>query len=521
MVLGNLIQLNSIGNEDRFLYGNPQTTHFKSVYKRASNFAINYSKVPFVGNIGADFGKEVTFNIPFKADLLGTIYFKLEFEDIKRGTPYVAADTVGGRPTDAAAEISFEPDDGTPDPYIPEYIPRHDPSLLGDTTEPLYTSYVNGIGYNCIEYIKLYINGNLIQTLDSKLIYLLNEVSNDYTKKQTFYNMNNFETNDFEITPIPLRKNVHSTLVVPFFFSKHESVALPLCALNHSDIQIVVKFKEFNKCIIQEYNYSGTKSYGIDGDGNSPSAKVIGQYKQFTEDVTGSIKSFEVYSENFYLDDSEKKMFLNRELTYLIELNHIGNQQIIKNPTKDVIYTMDLECKNPTKYILWYLQREDVYNANYYDNTTTQFPLKHFGTYDTTNNDHLLENAIISLNNNDITDSLDATFLSDVQLHQKFNTSTEGIIYAFSFALYPRNIEPSGTINFSRILHKSLKLSLVDPTLFKNKLGSNVTDTGSPSPLPSAYLGAAVDTPNIIFNYYTSYYNILVIKDGLGGLMYQ
>jgi hypothetical protein len=514
MVLGNLIQLNSIGNEDRFLYGNPQTTHFKSVYKRASNFAINYSKVPFVGNIGADFGKEVTFNIPFKADLLGTIYFKLEFEDIKRTNDYTHV--AGDEPDIPAAEVTFD----TPSAIgVSARTLAHDATLTNK--EPLYTSYVNGIGYNCIEYIKLYINGNLIQTLDSKLIYLLNEVSNDYTKKQTFYNMNNFETNDFEITPIPLRKNVHSTLVVPFFFSKHESVALPLCALNHSDIQIVVKFKEFNKCIIQEYNYSGTKSYGIDGDGNSPSAKVIGQYKQFTEDVTGSIKSFEVYSENFYLDDSEKKMFLNRELTYLIELNHIGNQQIIKNPTKDVIYTMDLECKNPTKYILWYLQREDVYNANYYDNTTTQFPLKHFGTYDTTNNDHLLENAIISLNNNDITDSLDATFLSDVQLHQKFNTSTEGIIYAFSFALYPRNIEPSGTINFSRILHKSLKLSLVDPTLFKNKLGSNVTDTDLPSLLPSAYLGAAVDTPNIIFKYYTSFYNILVIKDGLGGLMYQ
>lgn len=511
MVLGNLIQLNSIGNEDRFLYGNPQMTYFKSVYKRASNFAINYSKVPFVGNIGADFGKEVTFNIPFKADLLGTIYFKLEFDDLKRTKEY----TIGvSRSNDAAAEISFGPD-GTDADSEPDYIRRHDPSMSSNTTEPQYSSYVNGIGYNCIEYIKLYINGNLIQTLDSKLIYLLNEVSNDYTKKQTFYNMNNFETNDFEITPIPLRKNVHSTLVVPFFFSKHESIALPLCALNHSDIQIVVKFKDFSKCIIQEYNYSGTSSYGIDKDGNATDANPVGQYKQFTEAVTGKITSFEVYSENIYLDDSEKKMFLNRELTYLIELNHIGNEQIIKNPTKDAIYTMDLECKNPTKYLLWYLQRKDVYDANYYDNTTTAFPLKHFGTYDTTNKDHLLKNATISLNNNDITDSLDATFLSDVQLHQKFNTSTEGIIYAFSFALYPRKLEPSGTINFSRILHKSLKFSLVDPDLFKNKKGSSITVEDN------TYPGAEDDTPNIIFKYYTSFYNILVIKDGLGGLMYQ
>ena len=31
MVLGNLIQLNSVGSEDRYLYGNPQMTHFKSI----------------------------------------------------------------------------------------------------------------------------------------------------------------------------------------------------------------------------------------------------------------------------------------------------------------------------------------------------------------------------------------------------------------------------------------------------------------------------------------------------------
>ena len=41
------------------------------LYNRSSNFAINYSKVPFIGSTGIDFGKEVKFNVPFKADLLG------------------------------------------------------------------------------------------------------------------------------------------------------------------------------------------------------------------------------------------------------------------------------------------------------------------------------------------------------------------------------------------------------------------------------------------------------------------
>ena len=79
MVLGNLIQLNSVGHEDRYLYGNPQMTYFKSVYKRASNFAVNYSKVPFIGNVNVGFGKEIKFNIPFYLVKLIIKWIKIKY----------------------------------------------------------------------------------------------------------------------------------------------------------------------------------------------------------------------------------------------------------------------------------------------------------------------------------------------------------------------------------------------------------------------------------------------------------
>ena len=116
MVLGNLIQLNSVSSEDRYLYGNPQMTHFKSVYKRGSNFAVNYSKIPFVGNVNSGFGKELKFNIPFKADLLSALYFKIKFSDIIRKSPY----TFSNGNTSSSSQ---------------------------------FTSYVNGIGFNCFEYL--------------------------------------------------------------------------------------------------------------------------------------------------------------------------------------------------------------------------------------------------------------------------------------------------------------------------------------------------------------------------------
>ena len=475
MGLGNLIQLNSVGSEDKYLYGNPQMTHFKSIYKRASNFAINYSTVP-VGNANAGFGKEIKFNIPFKSDLLSALYFKIKFSDIIR-------------------KSTFTYSNGT------------------TSTNSQFTSYVNGIGFNCFEYIKLYINGNLIQTLDSKLIYLINELNNDYTKKKSFYNMTLFDKYGFSIGN-DNKESVNTTLLVPFFFSRNYSHSLPLCALTHSEVQLVIKFKEVEKCLIKSYNVNGDNDLGIDGyvtktttystqsviTTEGPSGAVPAQNEQYNEEVIANIDSFEVFSENIYLGDNEKKMFLNRELTYLVELYHIGNMQRITNPTKGVTYSMDLESKNSTKYIAWYLQREDVYDANNYENNTYTFPIKYTTNhYHVNRNKHILDNATLSLNNNDLNDTLDAKFLSDVQLYQKFGNSSEGTVYVLSFALKPRKHEPTGTINFSRILYKTLKLTLVDESYYTN---NNFK-------------------PNILFNYYSSFYNILVVNDGLAGLMYQ
>lgn len=497
MVHGNLIQLKAKGDEDQYIYGNPNMTYFKSVFKRSSNFAINYSKIPFVGSTTAEFGKEIKFNLPFKSDLLGSLYFKIKFSDLKRKISFKTNNTSLSN-TNSNTEIIYE-----------------------STKTPQFSSYVNGIGYNCIDYIKLYINGILIQTLDSKLIYMINELHNSYTKKKSFYKMSLYSDSGFVIGKDNI-ENVNSILHVPFFFSKDPSMALPLCSLTHSTIQLVIKFKEFKDCVIGKYNTRGDTLFGVNGyhlvnrgadnftivadptEQDPPHIDNRGyippRYEKYNEDVEGSIESFEVFSENIFLDDVEKRMFLKKELTYLIELYHIGNTKIISNPGQNNIYTMDIEGKNPTKYIMWYLQREDVFNDNYLDNHTFDYPIKFKpGIYKPNNSKHILNNATIVLNNADVNDSIDAKFLSDVELYQKFNNSTDNIIYTFSFSLYPNKLEPSGTVNLSRILYKSIKLDLTNKVNYS--IGNN--------------------TSNIIFKDYSCYYNILVIKDGLGGLMYQ
>ena len=48
------------------------------------------------------------------------------------------------------------------------------------------TSYVNGIGFNCIDKISISINGNIIQTLNAELIFMINELYNNQSQKNHF-----------------------------------------------------------------------------------------------------------------------------------------------------------------------------------------------------------------------------------------------------------------------------------------------------------------------------------------------
>ena len=72
-------------------------------------------------------------------------------------------------------------------------------------------------------------------------------------------------------------------------------------------------------------------------------------------------------------------------------------------------------------------------------------------------------------------------------------------MYIYNFSLNPLNTDPSGTINLTSFRNKQFKIELVNQ--------SNYTNNNTKS--------------NIQFRYYSSYYNILIIKDGLGGSLYQ
>ena len=77
---GGLIELSAKGGQDMYLICNPELTFFKKVFKRHTNFALEFEKYYF--NSDMDFGVTSTFTIPRKADLIKNIFLEIELPEL-------------------------------------------------------------------------------------------------------------------------------------------------------------------------------------------------------------------------------------------------------------------------------------------------------------------------------------------------------------------------------------------------------------------------------------------------------
>jgi hypothetical protein len=480
MVYGTLLHIEAESKEDVHLYGNPKLTYFKSVFRKGNNFAIEYNKLVKESN-KIKFGDTIHVKIPHSGDLLAGIYLDFKLKDLKRTTEYI--------------QRNLEPD--------PSKSPR-------------FTSYSNGIGYNIIDTVELFIGGHLVQKLNSELIYIMNELKSDYNQTQYFYHNTKYHE-DFSIGNMN-HTNVRCHVSLPLYFTNNPGVYLPLGALIHSKIELRIKLRTFEQCIVREYNpfdydpnnYITTP--GVNGykreDGSTrllPNPVPPVQYEKYMESLTGGIEYIDIITQTIFLGKGEQNYFLNYpnelgSLEYLVEMFHIGEEEKIEDPSEGIQYSIDMTAKHPTKYLCWVLQREDVFKDNFYQNYTYDYRAKYGdGFYNFDTDSHLLEDMEITMNNVPIFKDISPIFISNIQKYERFKSHASHPIYLYNFSLRPNHSNPSGSLNLSLFRNKTFKLTLA------NK--SNYTNNNT--------------KPNILFRYYTSYYNIISIESGLAGLRYK
>lgn len=198
-----ILQLAARGNEDLYLINDPQITYFKLIYKRYSNFAIesivqNFNSIP-------DFGKQVTCTLSKNADLINKIYVVITLPKINCTSESVDLQTLNT------------------------------------------CAWIKYIGWYIIKSIELEIGSYIVDKHYGDWLYIWNELTQ---KNNTIRSINKMIGNVDELISYTTNKNSY-TLYIPllFWFCRDVSMALPIVALEFSDVKINIKFSNLDEII--------------------------------------------------------------------------------------------------------------------------------------------------------------------------------------------------------------------------------------------------------------------------------
>jgi hypothetical protein len=494
MTVGLLI-LVSVGKENIYLSAQPEITFFKIAYKRYTNFSSE--PIPQYFKTTPDFGAKCTINLAKNADLLSSMFLYVELPNIQME------------------------------------------NFTTNTTNISKFAWVNKIGFALINYIEIDIGGYVIDRHYGDWLNIWNEITR---KKSNYKSYNKMIGNISDLTDYSQTKT-STILYIPlsFWFCLDTGLALPLIALVHNDIKINVQFNDINTCYnvspsyfinvtnnmciykVGEYfyqNYQNNKIIGefvyfdpinqylyynpIKGtfvvpplDSSSTAYNLIGYDSQYVMNIIP--RSVVVQNDDYfkfnkptlitaymlvdyiYLDNFERAKFLNNSHEYLIPVVQTVSDQIIYSMN----YGYKLPLINPVKLLVWRgLLVSNNNNNDHFNYSTTPY---------TDNKENLIiKNTLVinSINRMEL-DSIE--YYTYIPRYQ-YSLGNEFGIYMYSFALNPKDVQPSGTMNFSKIDDAYLQLKLNKIVNYQNP---------------------------ITFKCYAVQYNLLRVAYGIGGLVFN
>ena len=504
MTAGALFQL-QCGVTDRmaFLTLNPQITHFKSVYKKYTNFStefINIQPILTNGILSFDNNTKITFEIPRNGDAIRDIYLTFELPDIYSNSNY---------------QFQWIK-------RIGEYIVR-DVSLQIDTNQSIDKHYAEWFhAYSELNYDEGKKNGYYRMIGNIPEIYDPANANGNNGIYPNFYPNN--------IVPSIINRKIYLPLI--FWFNKLSSMSFPLIAIQKTIMYITFNFRKLQD-LYTVIDYTGD----IGGTGKrSKPIRATHNIGSFLLPLNSTQTSLNINPRleinNIFLDNEERSRFALSSHDYLItQIQHIEQSYNISNsvkidlknfnkPVTQIIFMIrrsDMETVNDwSNYTNWNVQDTPPYSSGYinpYGNalTLTSDNIKYYKTK------NLLKSAIFRIETNEITSgdtcNNDAPITSRISgkdflfynLVENFNANRniphEGI-YTYSFALDNTSLQPTGAINFSSITNKDLLLNLTNINTIETMNSSD----GSPY------------TYNYIINIFAVNYEVLRIMGGIVGV---
>ena len=357
------IKLAATGAQDQWLTSEPKFSHFLTNFKRHTKFSTEAIEIPFDGE--PDFDTSIECRIPDnKGDLIRSMMLKFTLPQ-PTGTPGSGKDV----------------------------------------------RYNKSIGSRIIEYVDLRIGGQTIERLTGDYIYMYNQIhhTQDDTDQSLYFLSGH---NGY----IPVSYDWDYNVMLPFYFFRHPSLSIPVCALTKQMVEIEVKFKKLEDV---------TVTY-------TTASKVI---EDPPSDVSSSIKKVSLVTDFFFVTEDEKNFLLSRPIEYVITQLQMSQFKLKVGETKK---SGMLNFKHPVKEMFFIAESDDVYKYN---------PIKH---------------VTMKFNNNTIIDA-DNLMLSYEQPLKYYTGNTDNNFGVYSFSLKPETYYPTGQVNMSRIAHNMIEVELDSP----------------------------------------------------------
>jgi hypothetical protein len=323
-----------------------------------------------------------------------------------------------------------------------------DTVLLGMVTNtPAYYSWVREIAYYMFEYYNLKINGDVFENHNSQLFSLMKKlfVSEAHTRGIDYLIGDRVELYTYSKTN---KSNITIYLPLQFWFTKNNTYnSLPLTNILYSDVSISFKLKQLSDLLIMApYSY-------IDKE---PKIKC-----SFIVDYV-------------YLEQEERLRIAASKLEFLVEKFNYGGlhtykySDIINNQINTKLYFSD-----PTKFILWRAKIKTTdkmfWNVNgyriinqkayNYSEPFTNTNLVSYYPYST--EIPIIKSTKINFNGNTRQEG-ESGYFNYVVPYESCLGSLKTSEFMYSFSLYPKLLQPSGTANLSVIEDLSVSHNLTD-----------------------------------------------------------
>jgi hypothetical protein len=335
------------------------------------------------------------------------------------------------------------------------------PLTLAGTTDP--ASYVNAIGHALIEEISIEVGEQEIDKQTGEWMEIWSNLTTTEDLKFGFYDMIG-KVDGF--MPPTLYGPLKLYIPLRFWFCKNPGLYLPLLALQYHPIRININLKPLQKLF-----YSSQLITNCDSTTVNPI----------------KITNMQLWGDYVYLDIEERRRFVSNSHEYLIE--QVQYSPSIGLPESGSQFQCRVEFNHPIREFIFVLQRNIMESYHEWFNYSS-LPISEVGI-----RRDLLSSALLQLDGQDRFEERDAGYFRLVQPWQRHTViPNEDFIYLYSFALRPEDLQPTGSMNASRI----------DSIVWQ--LTTNQTNVPARG--------------NCVTRIYATNHNVLRIVDGFGGLLF-